>query len=183
MIIWLLIFLYRFFFYNRNIVVVLLCGLILYLLFPVIIGFIEHSNLFGRLSSSYENEFSTLSRVIAFEVFAGQNWTWEKILTGGDIVYYDNTDIGLENGVLLNLAFWGWIIGAIKIVIEFYLTYETLYLYSVREKFIIYVALWGVALANSNSFQSFIFIYFFVANAAFSFNDSLSSIKMITRKV
>ncbi len=183
MIIWLLIFLYRFFFYNRNIVVVLLCGLILYLLFPVIIGFIEHSNLFGRLSSSYENEFSTLSRVIAFEVFADQDWTWEKILTGGDIVYYDNTDIGLENGVLLNLAFWGWIIGTIKTVIEFYLTYETLYLYSVREKFIIYMALWGVALTNSNSFQSFIFIYFFVANAAFSFNDSLSSIKMITRKV
>lgn len=139
MVVWLLIFLYRFIFYNRNIVVVLLCALILYLLIPIVIGYIEHSGLFGRLSSSYENEFSTLSRLIAFEVFADQNWTWEKILTGGDIVYYGNTDIGLENGVLLNLAFWGWIIGAIKTVIEFYLTYKGLCFYSAKERVIIYV--------------------------------------------
>lgn len=177
MVIWLILFVYRFFFYKKNIIVVILSILILYLIAPFLIEFIGRSNLLGRLSFTYENEFSILSRLIAFEVFANQNWTLEKILIGGDIVYYDNTNIGLENGILLDLAFWGWIIGSIKVILELYFTYKSLHLYSNKEKLIIFLAFWGVALSNSNSFQTLIFVYFFIANASLSFNNNLLFMK------
>lgn len=177
MVIWLILFAYRFFFYNKNILIVILSAITLYILAPILIDIIGNSNLFGRLSFTYDNEFSTLSRFIAFEVFANQDWTLEKILIGGDFVYYDNTDIGLENGILLDLAFWGWIIGSIKVILELYFTYKSLYSYSKKEKLIIFLAFWGVGMCNSNLFQTQFFIYFFVANASFSFNNEYFFLK------
>lgn len=167
--IWMAILAYRIFFYDKNIVVVILSALLLYIFLPYAIEFIQNSGYFGRFSSSYDNEFSSLSRMIAFEEFASQDWTFDKIVIGGDIVYYGNTNVGLENGVLLNLSYWGWIIGGLKTVLELLLSIDCIKKYELKDKIIIVAALWGVAFMNNNSFQPFLLTYFFVANAAFTY--------------
>lgn len=169
--IWMVILAYRMFFYDKNVIYVIISAIILYIFVPYAIEFIQNSGYFGRFSSSYDNEFSSLSRMIAFEVFAAQDWTFDKIVIGGDIVYYGNTNVGLENGVLLNLSYWGWIIGGLKTILELLLTFSCIKKYKLGDKVIIVAALWGVAFMNNNSFQPFLLIYFFVANAAFTFNS------------
>ena len=169
MVVWLLIFVYRFFLYKKNIIVIISTTIVAYIILPPLIDYVLSMGFLGRLSSSYDNEFSSLSRMIAFEVFADQKWTWERIVLGGDIVYYSNTNVGLENGILLNLSYWGWIIGSLKTLLELVITWLFIKRYESGEKLIILLAVWGVAFMNSNSFQSFPFLFFLMCNAAFAY--------------
>lgn len=169
MVVWLLIFAYRFFLYKKNIIVIISTIIVAYIILPPLIDYVLSMGFLGRLSSSYDNEFSSLSRMIAFEVFANQNWTWEKIVLGGDIVYYSNTNVGLENGILLNLSYWGWIIGSLKTLLELVITWLFIRRYESGEKLIILLSVWGVAFMNNNSFQPFPFLFFLMCNAAFGY--------------
>lgn len=174
MVVWLIIFAYRLFLYKKNVVVIIVTALIAYFVLPPLIDYVLSMGFLGRLSSSYDNEFSSLSRMIAFEVFANQRWTWDKILYGGDIVYYDNTNVGLENGILLNLAYWGWIIGTLKTILELIISWHFISRYGINEKLIIFMAVWGIAFMNNNSFQQFPFMFFLIVNAAFFYKNTKS---------
>lgn len=59
------------------------------------------------------------------------------------------TDLLLENGILLNLSYWGWIVGALKTIFEVLMTYIFLKNRPKQEIFIIMFSFWGVALTNN----------------------------------
>ena len=78
------------------------------------------------------------------------------------------TILSLENGVLLTLGYWGWIIGVLKVVLEFLLTYKCLYNYEVKDKIIILTSFWGVAYMNNNSFNPLMLSMFVIVFIAFN---------------
>lgn len=166
--IWLLILLYRFFLYNMKVWHLLLGILSLCLIVPWLIEFIQQSGILGRFNLDFSDSSSN-TRLIAFTLFYAYPWTVEDIIFGlGDWIYYPLSEISLENGFLLNWAYWGWIVGSIKSFTEIYVTYKCLPQYQLKEKFIIMAAIWGVASANNNMINITVLTYFFLVN--FSFN-------------
>ena len=172
--IWLLILLYRFFLYNMKIWHLLLGILSLCLIVPWLIEFIQKSNVLGRFNLDF-TDGSSETRLIAFTLFYSYPWTFENIFIGlGDWIYYPLTDVALENGFLLNWAYWGWLIGSIKSFTEIYITYRCLSNYNLRNKLIIMAAIWGVASANNNMINISVLSFFFLANVAFKMNSNKS---------
>lgn len=161
LVIWCVILLYRFAFYNRKWWQMTLCLFILYLALPLVVDWYMTSStaLQGRLGDLDFSDSSSETRFIAFALFANADWTWERILLGGPLITYPgfyNTfreAVPLENGVLLDLCYWGWIGGAIKIVCEMLVTYFAVHRFPLRARILIMMATWGVAFTNNNSYQ------------------------------
>lgn len=167
MIMWMLIIVYWIFFKNKNIVLVSLSGLAAYIALPFVLDFIANNEIFGRLSEGVEDG-STQTRLDAFMFFAMHQWNTTNILFGGDIIYMPGSILSLENGVLLNLGYWGWIIGSLKTIMEVVISYKLLPAdFDAKTKMIIMAACWGVAFMNNNSFQPLVFSYFMFVNIAF----------------
>ena len=118
------------------------------------------------LKSIYDfSDSSSETRLTAFELFFIYPWKTEDIVYGlGDWIYYPFTEIRLENGFLLNLSYWGWIVGSIKSFAEIYLTYNCLSFYSFNDKIIIMLAIWGVASLNNNMTYIMLLSFFLLAN-------------------
>lgn len=173
--IWLLILLYRFFLYNMKIWHLLLGILSLYLIVPWLIEFIQQSSILGRFNLDFSDS-SSETRLIAFILFYTYPWTVEDIIFGlGDWIYYPLSEISLENGFLLNWAYWGWIVGSIKSFTEIYVTYKCLPNYNLRDKLIIMAATWGIASANNNMINISILSFFFLANSTFNKMNSCTN--------
>lgn len=166
MAIWIIIFTYRLFFYKKNIVAIGITLLILYLLFPTIIEFIQKTGILGRFNFDFSDS-SVNSRLLAYPIFLSYPWTTNSIIFGlGDWIYYPTTEVSLENGFLLNWAYWGWIVGSIKSVFEISLTYQCLKGYYFKEKLIIMLSFWGVASMNNNMINILFISMFTIVNIA-----------------
>lgn len=175
--IWLLILLYRFFLYNMKIWHLLLGIISLCFIIPWLIEFIEQSSILGRFNLDFSDS-SSETRLIAFPLFFSYPWTIENIIIGlGDWIYYPLTDVSLENGFLLNWAYWGWIIGSIKSFTEIYITYKCLPQYALKDKLIIMAATWGVASANNNMIDCMILSSFFLANVSLNIKNNCRNYK------
>ena len=82
------------------------------------------------------------------------------------------TDLLLENGVLLNLSYWGWLVGALKTILEFLVTYQVIKDRPKQEIFIILLSFWGVALTNNIIAGVLPLTYFLLAYAALGKTDA-----------
>ena len=134
------------------------------MIIPNVIVLVQQSGLLGRFNFDFSDS-SSETRLTAFELFFIYPWKTEDIVYGlGDWIYYPFTEIRLENGFLLNLSYWGWIVGSIKSFAEIYLTYNCLSFYSFNDKIIIMLAIWGVASLNNNMTYIMLLSFFLLAN-------------------
>lgn len=179
MLVWILILLYRVFFYGKNFTYIICSVIILYFLVPWLIDIISQISYLGRITDSL-NDQSSETRWLAYGIFALQDWTMERIFFGGELIYMPGTELSLENGVLLNLGYWGWIIGGLKSIIEVAISYYVLpEKLDKRDKFIILFAAWGVAFTNNNSFNTLMLTQFILAVAAIQvvYNNQKNGLK------
>ena len=139
---------------------------LLFILDPLITLFLS-TDLGGRLNFDFSDD-STMTRFLCYTLFMNEDWDFYRIVAGGSIIYMPGTILSLENGVLLTLGYWGWIIGVLKVVLEFLLTYKCLYNYEVKDKIIILTSFWGVAYMNNNSFNPLMLSMFVIVFIAFN---------------
>lgn len=163
--VWGLILLYRLVLYKRNKyqVIVLMC--LAYLIIPIALFWLSNSGFLGRLSNFDFSDNSTSTRILAFVIFANSSWSLHDIFVGGRLLTYFMSEITLENGILLDLCYWGFLVGPIKIVTEILLSYRALHNYIREDKVIIMLATWAVAMTNNNTQQTWllpIFVLFFI---------------------
>ena len=143
---------------------------ILYFAIPVFLDWLLHSGLLGRMDGFDFSDDSTNTRLIAFAVFASERWNLQDIIVGGRLITYWASEITLENGILLDLCYWGWIIGPIKICTEVFLSWRACHNFPIKAKIIIMLATWGVAFMNNNSQQNWLlpmFVLFCIGFAQF----------------
>ena len=152
--VWAVILLFRCTLYNARWWKILIAVIILYFGIPILFDWLLVSGLLGRLEGLDFSDASTGTRLIALDVFLNQRWNLEDILFGGRMITYSGVKTTLENGVLLDLGYWGLIIGPVKIICEVLISYYALRYYALRDKVIILLATWGVAFMNNNSFNT-----------------------------
>jgi len=167
--IWIILLSFRFIFYNQRIIYIVSAAFILYLISPFIIDWLN-SGALGRFTLDFSDD-SSLTRIDAFMYFLMQDWNLEMILAGGKLIRMPGSDLLLENGVLLNLGYWGLIVGPLKIIIEIWVSYKILSHYNIQEKIIILGSFWGVGLLNNNTFNSIVITFFLFAYIAFYSKD------------
>ena len=145
---------------------------ILLFAYPFIMDWID-SGALGRFSFDF-SDGSSATRWESFLFFAMQDWDLETILLGGRYIKMPGTDLLLENGILLNLSYWGWLVGTLKTILEMIISYVVINKYDRRDKFIVVFAFWGVALTN-NIITGLLPLTFFVfAYEAFYVFDTVS---------
>lgn len=173
--VWAVILLYRFTLYNRKWWLALIAILALYFLVPIFLDWLLVSGLLGRMEGFDFSDSSTNTRIIAWYVFSNARWTFEDIVIGGRFITYMGSKTTLENGVLLDLSYWGLIIGPIKIITEVLLTWHACHHFPLRAKVIIMLATWGVAFMNNNSCQTWLlpmFVLFCIGFAPFQTKEA-----------
>ena len=111
---------------------------------------------------------STMTRFEAFDAFLSEKWDFYDILAGGREFCYPGTNLILENGFLLDLGYWGIIVGSIKVICEILISYQAIKFYPIRDKIIILFAMWGVAFMNNNSYQTWLMSIFVMACICFN---------------
>lgn len=145
--VWIILILYRFTLYKKNflksIIPIIVCAIV----FPILMDYIN-SGVLGRFSFNF-NDGSSATRWLSFLFFVNQDWNIETAILGGRYIKMPGTDLLLENGILLNLSYWGWIVGALKTIFEVLMTYIFLKNRPKQEIFIIMFSFWGVALTNN----------------------------------
>lgn len=167
--VWIVILAFRFLFYKGKLLYVVLSCSLFIVVWPYIAEWLN-SGALGRFSLDFTDD-SSATRLDSFVYFWFQPWDVESVLFGGKLIYTPMTDLLLENGLLLNMAWWGWITGVAKLVLEVFITYKVLYLYNMKEKFILLLSVWGVAMANNNAFNPKVLTFFLIAYTAFYVND------------
>lgn len=169
--IWILVLFYRFVLYDKNFVKTAIPLTILLFAYPFIMVWID-SGALGRFSFDF-SDGSSATRWESFLFFAMQDWDLETILLGGRYIKMPGTELLLENGILLNLSYWGWLVGTLKTILEMIVSYVVINKYDRRDKFIIVFAFWGVALTN-NIITGLVPLTFFVfAYEAFYVPDTV----------
>ncbi len=174
MLCWILILFFRFVLFNKSLVYTGFIILLAYLFLPPIFQIVQDTGILGRLDFDFSDS-SSETRLLAFAIFAEQDWNIESILLGGKIITMPNSNLSLENGILLNLGYWGWIIGSLKLIYEIIISYKCLSSYPVKEKLLIMFAFWGVAFANNNVFSPVFFSFYiliFMASDIFNYMKS-----------
>lgn len=171
--VWMVIFLYRVFFYKFSVKWFVL-GFFLILILQEYMSYLQFfykSELLGRLNFDLSDN-STLTRLLAVEIFSSHSWSLNEIIFGGTILYQpvlDKTlsDVPIENGVLLDLGYWGFILGPVKILGEIFITYLALLRFNIKDRLIIMMSLWAVAFMNNNSFYTFLLPFYMCALLSF----------------
>ena len=166
--VWMLIFLLRFLFRIKNVIYIFIAFGITFFILPLLVDYISSTDILGRFNFDFSDD-SSVARIYAYELFFMHDWTWEQIVAGVLIIYMPGTELSLENGILLNLCYWGWIIGMLKIILEVWITYVVLPHYLNRdENFLILLATWGGAFANNNSFNPLVISFYMFALIGFN---------------
>lgn len=158
--VWIILLLYRLVFYRTKMIFVLFLSTILYFVIPILVDYIVYTEMLGRLSNTEIFDGSSLTRLMAFDEFSKTNWDLNSILFGGRLLCYHGTDVSLENGALLDLGYWGILIGTIKILGEIVVTFWSVQNYQLKQKVFIMIATWGVAFMNNNSFSNWLISIF-----------------------
>lgn len=184
MIIWAIILIYRFCFYNIKVIYMIFSITLLYIILPIIAEWLLASGLLGRFGDFDFSDSSTLTRLEAFDVFFNYKWTTQDLLIGGRLLTYPDMllEVGLENGFLLDLGYWGIIGGLIKSIGEILITYFALNKYQFKDRIIFMLAIWGVAFMNNNSYGIFIMPMFVIAYITFFSFDIYQTNNKIYRK-
>lgn len=157
---------YRYLLYNMKPIYVIVVVSIFYMLFlNDFVSFIQqNSQIFGRLAEKEGLvDESSLTRILSYFIFWNSRWNFEDIVLGGRVLYLPGTELSLENGILLTISWWGWIVGILKVVLELVISYLCLYKYSLKEKVILLIATWGTAFSNNNSVNTFVFAFFIIS--------------------
>lgn len=168
MIIWGIILLYRIILYKAKLAYTIIILIVLYFALPPLVEWVLFSGYFGRLADFDFTDGSTLTRFEAFDAFQSEKWNFYDILAGGREFCYPGTNLILENGFLLDLGYWGIIVGSIKVICEILITYKAIKYYPIRDKIIIFFAMWGVAFMNNNSYQTWLIPIFVMACISFN---------------
>lgn len=171
MLCWILILLYRFFFMKKKFVYIGIFIFFFYITVPIILPFIQENGIFGRLSFDFSDD-SSGTRILAFVLFGEQEWDLSNIIFGGKFLTMPGSNLSIENGVLLTLAYWGWIVGTLKLLIEFIISYKCLSNYDAKEKMIVLFSFWGVAMMNNNVFSPLFLIFYILIFIAFDVFDN-----------
>lgn len=170
-IIWACLLIYRTLLYNLKPIYIIVLGILLYGLFlNDFISFIQqNSTIFGRLAekNSLQDE-SSLTRLLSYVIFWNSRWNFEDIVFGGRVLFLPGTESSLENGFLLTISWWGWIVGTLKVLLELTISYLCLYKYSFKEKVMLMIACWGIAFSNNNSVNTFVLTFFIITFLFFS---------------
>lgn len=162
---------YRFLFYNVKPTLIVISGVIIYTLFLSDIGvFIQqNSDIFGRLAEKNNlKDESSLTRLLSFNYFWNARWNLQDIVLGGRVIYLGKSEYSLENGLLLTIAWWGWIIGILKTLLELIISYKCLTIYNIKDGVIILIATWVTAFSNNNTINAFVLVFFIVSFIGFS---------------
>lgn len=164
-----IIVIYRFFLYDLKIWKLFLSLSLLYILLPLIYDWLLFSGYLGRLEEFDFTDGSSLTRIEAWNVFFEYKWTLQDILIGGRILNYGGflQEVSLENGLLLDLGYWGIIAGSIKVFGEIIISYSILRHYAFKDKMIIMIAIWGVAFMNNNSHDNFLIPMYVLSYSTF----------------
>ena len=168
MIIWGIILLYRILLYKAKLAYTIIILVVLYFALPPLIEWGLISGYFGRLADFDFTDGSTMTRFEAFDAFLSEKWDFYDILAGGREFCYPGTNLILENGFLLDLGYWGIIVGSIKVICEILISYQAIKFYPIRDKIIILFAMWGVAFMNNNSYQTWLMSIFVMACICFN---------------
>ena len=171
--IWIIILLYRFVLYEKSFLKTIVPMIVLAAAFPFLMDLID-SGVLGRFSFDFSDQ-SSATRWESFLFFGMQDWNLETALLGGRYIQMPGTELLLENGILLNLSYWGWLVGALKTIMELVITYVVVKKYSKREIFIILLAFWGVALTNNIITGVVPLTFFLFAYSAFYVTDTSPS--------
>lgn len=178
-ILWLCLLVYRTLLYNLKPIYIIVLGLLIYgiLLNDLTALIQQNSFIFGRLAEKNNlKDDSSLTRLLSYFIFWNARWNFQDIILGGRILYLDGKEASLENGILLTISWWGWIVGVLKVILELVISYLSLNKYNLKEKIILIIACWGVAFGNNNSVKTFVFVFFILSCVSF---DSLSKRKII----
>jgi hypothetical protein len=170
LIICLCLFLYKFILYNVKPIFILFLGIFVYVLFfsDLILFVQQNSFFFGRLSISNNlKDDSSQTRLFSYFYFWNSRWSFQDIIFGGRIIKLLGTDYTLENGILLNITWWGWVIGLLKVILELLISFFCLKKYNIKDKLIILIACWGTSFSNNNSFYTFVFAFFIFSFISF----------------
>jgi hypothetical protein len=157
---------YRYFLYNVKPVIAIILGVLVYALFlSDIASFVQqNSQIFGRLAEKNSlSDDSSLTRLLSYMYFWNAGWSLQDILLGGRIIYIPGTEYSLENGALLTISWWGWVVGILKVMLELVISYSCLKKYNVKDKWMVMIACWGTAFANNNSMFTFVFAFFIIS--------------------
>lgn len=182
MIICICLFAYRYLLYNVKPVFIIIFGVLFYTLFLSDIGFYiqQNSQIFGRLAEKNNlTDDSSLTRLLSYLYFWDARWNLQDIVFGGRVIFMPGSELTLENGILLTISWWGWIVGIAKVILELIISYLCLENYNIKDKAMVLIACWGTAFANNNSISTFVFAFFIISFISF---DSLANKKMKSRK-
>lgn len=176
---WLFIIFYRLFLYGKSWKWILSVIAIVLVALPSFVLYVQKTGALGRLDFDFSDS-STLTRIMALQIFFSYPWSSSEMILGGvkleqptfaaigtgtsDYVY-------IENGYLLDLGYWGFILGAIKIIGEILISYRALHHFNIKDKFIIMIALWGIASMNNNTFFTFLMPFYLFSFLAFGVNQ------------
>ena len=163
--IWVFLLIYHFILFNKKGVVVFAFGLIIYIFYLDVSFLLEpYFPFLGRLGEENNlTDSSAMTRFMSYIMFWNERWNFQDIVFGGRVLFMPGTDVSLENGILLHLAWWGWIIGALKILLELVISYSCLKKYSFKNRIMVMIACWGCAFANNNSMNTFVFAFFIIS--------------------
>lgn len=178
MVIWLVIIFYRLFLYGKSLKWMLTSIGILLIVLPSVFLYVQKTAFLGRLDFDF-SDGSSLTRIMAVEIFLSHPWSLSEILMGGTMLEMPTFSrvagvddyVYIENGYLLDLGYWGFLLGSIKILGEMIISYQALRYFQLKDKVIVMIALWGVAVMNNNSAFTFLMPFFMCSYLAFGINQ------------
>lgn len=180
LIVWAILIVYRLLLFQSNWIYTFLIIGIMYFTIPVLLDYIQFTGILGRLSTFDLSDGSSATRLEAFTEFINQRWTSEDIFIGGRVLNYNGTKVSLENGALLDLGYWGFVVGSIKIVVELVMTYLSVKAYPLKERIFIMISFWGVAFMNNNSYSTWPMAIFVLC--LISLKNNFSNESLVYRK-
>lgn len=167
MLCWMLIFAYKLIFARIKISYFIAVGLLIVLVIIPLGEYLYEAEYLGRLEFDFSDE-STETRFDALLYFMMYPWTTTDIICGGRLLYMPGSELLIENGILVTLGYWGIIIGLLKVILEFFISYKVLVNYKWTDKIILFMALWLVGLGNNNTFTIYPLLFFMFCNMAFN---------------
>lgn len=183
MMVWMILVIYRVFFYGKSLKWMLTSISLLFIILPSVILYIQNTEILGRLDFDF-SDGSTITRLLAIEIFLSHPWSMSEILMGGTLLDQPTGGsvgvadyVYIENGYLMDLGYWGFFLGAIKILGEMIISYQALGRF-LFDKVIIMIALWGVAIMNNNTFFAFLLPFYLCSYLAFGANISIKHRKV-----
>lgn len=174
MVMWLIIIFYRLFLYGKSLKWMLTSIGVLLMILPSLFLYVQNTEFLGRLDFDF-TDGSTMTRIMAIEIFLSHPWSLSEIFMGGVLLEQPTFSnvvgvadyVYIENGYLLDLGYWGFVLGTIKILGEMAISYQALRLFHIKDKIIIMIALWGVAVMNNNTFFTFLMPFYMCSYIAF----------------